>query len=75
VRSTELVSRYALRLPATARCEADTRGAKTAIKMPFEAPWDVWDAGKAGREWRFRLWIDQEAEWCRAAYDWAGSPT
>jgi hypothetical protein len=31
---------------------------------------DVWDASKAGPEWRFGLWNDREAEWCRAAYDW-----
>jgi hypothetical protein len=65
---------YALRLPEAARREADALGAKTAIKIPFEAPWDEWDAGEAGPEWRFGLWIDQEAAWCRAAYDLAGAP-
>jgi len=65
---------YALRLPGSARREADELGAKTAIRMPFEAPWDVWDAGKAGPEWRFGVWSEREPEWCRAAYDWAGMP-
>ncbi len=65
---------YALRLPEASRREADALGAKTAIKMPFEAPWDVWDVSKAGPEWRFGLWSDREPEWCRAAYDWAGEP-
>ena len=63
---------YALRLPEAARNEADALGARSAIKMPFEAPWDVWDASKAGPAWRFGRWLGQEAEWCRAAYDWAG---
>ncbi len=65
---------YALRLPASSRREADALGAKTAITMPFEAPWDVWDLSKAGPEWRFGRWWDCEPDWCRAAYDWAGEP-
>jgi hypothetical protein len=65
---------YALRLPEGERREADALGARTAIKMPYETPWDVWDASKAGPEWRFGLWSDREPQWCRAAYDWAGAP-
>jgi hypothetical protein len=65
---------YALRLPEAERREADALGARTAIKMPYEAPWDVWDVSLAGPEWRFGLWSDREPEWCRAAYGWAGMP-
>jgi hypothetical protein len=65
---------YAMRLPELMRRAADRLGAKTIVKMPFETPLDVWDIGKAGPEWRLGLWANQEAEWCRAAYDFAGLP-
>lgn len=65
---------YALRLPEATRREADALGAKTTVKRPFEAPWDVWDVSKAGPEWRLCGWWDREPDWCRAAYDQAGEP-
>lgn len=65
---------YALRLPEAARREADALGAKATVKRPFEPPFDVWDVGKAGPEWRLCGWWDREPEWCRAAYQRAAEP-
>ncbi len=65
---------YALRLPEPARGQADALGAKTVVRLRQKPPWDVWDLGKAGPEWRLGLWIAQEFEWCRLAYRRAGEP-
>ena len=65
---------YALRLPGPARREADQLGAKTAVRLQSKPPWDRWDVGDAGPEWRLGGWIAQELDWCRGAYRQAGEP-
>jgi hypothetical protein len=37
-------------------------------------PWQRFDIGPAGLEWRFATARAPEIEWCRAAYDFAGLP-
>jgi len=66
---------YALRLPETARREADQSGARTVVRLRAKPPWDRWDVGDAGPEWRLGRWIAQEFDWCRMAYRQAGKPT
>ena len=38
----------------------------------FAPPWDRWDVGLAGPDWRLGQWIAQELDWCRMAYKEAG---
>ena len=57
---------YVLRLSEPHRAEADRLGAKVRVELRGR---DAFDLSLAGPEWRFGKWFDQEAAWCRAAYD------
>jgi hypothetical protein len=48
--------------------EADRLGAKSRIDI---SGIDSYNLVLAGCEWRFGQWLDQEVDWCRAAYEYA----
>ena len=59
---------YALRLPDAVRKEALAAGAKRVYVYPKSPAFDL---DTVGSEWVFCQWHEAEAEWCRAAYDFA----
>jgi hypothetical protein len=59
---------YAIRLPRRRRDEADRLGSRSRIDVPGINSYNL---ALAGCEWRFGQWLDQEADWCRAAYEHA----
>jgi hypothetical protein len=63
---------YALRLPSTERLQALRAGAKRVEHYPRQPSFDL---GEIGEEWIFCRWYRHEEDWCRAAYDLAGSAT
>ncbi|MBI5118662.1 hypothetical protein HZA56_19515 [Candidatus Poribacteria bacterium] len=62
---------YALRLPEPERREAIRKGAEQVHTYMDGSKLDLKDFGK---EWVFGGWFDIEAEWCLAAYEFAGNP-
>lgn len=60
-----------LRLPPRIREEALARGAKLVMEYPRSAPLDI---SIFGPEWVLCGWAGPEPAWCRAAYEFAGSP-
>jgi len=61
---------YALRLPEPERGGAAIRaGASTTRQYPDEQ----FDLREIGEEWVFGGWFRGEDDWCRAAYNFAGS--
>jgi len=61
---------FVMRLPPDVLQAAPARQARTVITGN---PGQSFDIGPAGPEWRF-ISYDAPAEWCRAAYDFAGEP-
>jgi len=68
---------YALRLPAPERAAALAAGAETVYRYPAYPQLgilaSVLDLATIGDEWIFGSWRRAEEQWCRAAYDHAGS--
>ena len=62
---------YVMRLPPPILAAATEEQAKIVI---LRNPGQRFDIGPAGPEWRFIHWHAPEAEWCRAAFDFAGIP-
>jgi hypothetical protein len=60
---------YVMRLPPRILRIADPTDAKVTVTGN---PGQSFDIGPAGPEWRFVRWGGPEADWCRAAYDFAG---
>jgi hypothetical protein len=60
---------YVMRLPRQVLGSAEASDAKVIVAGN---PGQSFDIGPAGPEWRFVRWGAPEAEWCRAAYDFAG---
>lgn len=60
---------YALRLPPTERQEALKQGAKRVHTYPGS----TFDLDTVGEEWVFGRWFQDEARWCLAAYEFAGT--
>ena len=70
-------STYALRLPPAERASAIAAGAETIHHYPAYAELNIeassLDLARFGPEWVFGRWFKDEATWCRAAFDAAGS--
>ena len=68
---------YALRLPAAERATAIAAGAETTHHYPAYAELNIaaskLDLARFGPEWVFGGWLKGEEEWCRAAFDAAGT--
>ena len=60
---------YVMRLPPHVLESADPSDAKVIVAGN---PGQSFDIGPAGPEWPFVRWGAPEAQWCRAAYDFAG---
>ena len=69
---------YALRLPESERDTATAAGAKTVHEYPAYPELNVeastFDLAEFGPEWVFGGWFKSEDQWCRAAFDAAGTP-
>jgi hypothetical protein len=59
-----------MRLPPQILAQATP--AQVAVRISRN-PGRTFDIGAAGPEWRFLTHYAPEAEWCRAAYDYAGA--
>lgn len=62
---------YVMRLPPAILKTANPEQAKIIVTGN---PGQMFDIGPAGPEWRFVTSRAPEASWCRAAYDFAGTP-
>ena len=62
---------YVMRLPPQILAQAT---AEQASPVVTRNPAYTFDIGAAGPEWRFVTARAPEADWCRAAYDFAGAP-
>jgi len=67
---------YALRLPGDLRDAELAAGAKTRHDYPAYPELNVeassLDLAAFGREWVFGSWLTDEAQWCMAAFEYAG---
>jgi hypothetical protein len=61
---------HVMRLPPQVLEAADTRHARTVVSGN---PGQTFDISPAGPEWRFVSAHAREADWCRAAYEFAGT--
>ena len=68
---------YALRLPPAERALAIAAGADTIHHYPAYAELNIaaskLDLARFGPEWVFGRWLKGEEDWCRAAFDAAGT--
>ena len=68
---------YALRLPMAEHAAALAAGAETVYHYPAYPELNIaaskLDLARFGPEWVFGRWLKGEEEWCRAAFDFAGS--
>jgi hypothetical protein len=62
---------HVMRLPPHVLESADPQRARTVVSGN---PGQTFDISPAGPEWRFVSLHAREAQWCRAAYEFAGTP-